>query len=308
MEPTLKIRQIEAFKAVVETGSVTAASRKLSLTQPAVSKLIAHLEGRVGMTLFERSRGRVKPTPEAQIFYEHVSQTFSILESLLVVAREIKTLKRGKLTVVCLPLLCNTWLPRQCVQFAQDKPDVSFSVQSQSSTRILEWVASGQVDLGIGMVGDDARVKADLLASVEAVCVIPKEHALAKKRIIKPQDFDRQSFVQTGGMDGTRDKIAAMFRTFDIHPKLRFDTIIGSTTCNFVAANGGVSLVNAVSAWEFQHMGYEIRRFEPELRFKIYLLSARHKPLTGLGAAFAEQLKNSARSELETLGQRIYSV
>jgi len=305
VESTLKIRQIEAFKAVVETGSVTAASQKLSLTQPAVSKLIAHLERSVGMPLFERTRGRLNPTPEAEIFYEHVSQTFSILENLLVVAKEIKSLKRGKVTVVCLPLLCNTWLPQQCVAFARDKPDVSFSIQTQASTRILEWVATGQVDVGLGMVCDDPRVKSETLASIEAVCVLPRGHALARKQVITPQDFDGQSFVQTGGMDGTRDKIAALFKTFDIHARMRFDTIVGSATCNLVAAGAGVSLVNAVSAWEFRHMGYEIRRFRPELRFKIYLLSSLHKPPTGLLAAFGEQLKHNAKTELETLSEKI---
>jgi DNA-binding transcriptional LysR family regulator len=307
VDSTLKIRQIEAFKAVVETGSVTAASRRLSLTQPAVSKLIAHLERSVGMKLFERARGRVRPTPEAQVFYEHISHTFSILENLLVIAKEIKSLKRGTVTVVCLPLLCNTWLPQQCVAFAKDKPDVSFSIQTQSSTRILEWVASGQVDIGLGMVANDRRVKAETLASIEAVCVLPRGHGLAHKQVITPEDFNGQSFVQTGGMDGTREKIAALFKTFDIHAQMRFDTIVGSATCNMVAAGGGVSLVNAVSAWEFRHMGYEIRRFSPELRFKIYLLSSIHKPPGGLSLAFGEQLKRSAKAELETLAAKILS-
>lgn len=305
VEATLKIRQIEAFKAVVETGSVTAASRKLSLTQPAVSKLIAHLERSVGMTLFERTRGRLKPTAEAEIFYEHVSQTFSILENLLSAAREIKSLKRGKITAVCLPLLCNTWMPQQCVTFAKDRPDVNFSLQTQNSTRILEWVATGHVDLGLGMVCDDARVNAELLASIEAVCVLPPGHPLAKKEIIVPEDFDGQSFVLTGGLDGTREKIAALFKTFDIEPKIRFDTIVGAATCNFVAAGAGMSLVNAVSAWEFRHMGYEIRQFRPELRFKIYLLTARHKPVTALTTAFCDQLRKAAKTELEVFSQKV---
>ena len=305
MESTLKIRQVEAFKAVVETGSVTAASHKLSLTQPAVSKLIAQLERSVGMALFERTRGRLRATPEAQIFYEHVAQSFSILESLLLAAKEIKSMKRGKLSVVCLPMLCNTWLPQQCVEFARGKPDLSFAVQTQSSTRILEWIASGQSDIGIGMLGDDPRVKAELLASVEAVCVLPRGHELTRKSVIKPEDFHGQSFVQTGGMDGTRDKIAALFKTFDIRAQSRFDTIIGSATCNFVAAGAGISLVNAVSAWEFQHMGYEIRRFRPELRFKIYLRTSQHKPVPALATAFGTQLKRNAREQLEQLTQRL---
>lgn len=305
MESSLKIRQIEAFKAVVESGSVTAASQRLSLTQPAVSKLIAYLERSVGMKLFERTRGRLKPTPEAEIFYQHVSQSFTILENLLFVAREIKSLKRGNLTIVGLPLLCNAWLPQQSYKFAKDKDDVSISIQTQSSTRILDWVGSGQVDIGLGMVCDDPRVRAELLASVEAVCVLPRGHELARKTVINPQDFDGQSFVQTGGLDGTRDKIAALFKTFDIHAKLRFDTIVGSATCNFVAAGAGVSLVNAVSAWEFQHMGYEIRRFRPELKFRIYLLTTQHKPLAALTSAFCEQMKRDAKVELETLGEKL---
>ncbi len=305
VEATLKIRQIEAFKAVVETGSVTAASQKLSLTQPAVSKLIAHLERSVGMKLFERTRGRLKATPEADIFYQHVSQSFSILENLLFVAREIKSLKRGNITIVGLPLLCNAWLPQQSYKFARDKEDVSISIQTQSSTRILDWVGSGQVEIGLGMVSEDARVRAELLASVEAVCVLPRGHELARKQVIHPQDFDGHSFVQTGGLDGTRDKIAALFKTFDIQARMRFDTIVGSATCNFVAAGAGVSLVNAVSAWEFQHMGYEIRRFRPELRFRIYLLTAKHKPLSSLTAAFCEQMKHDAKLELEGLSEKL---
>jgi DNA-binding transcriptional LysR family regulator len=305
VESSLKIRQIEAFKAVVESGSVTAASQRLSLTQPAVSKLIAYLERSVGMKLFERTRGRLKPTPEAEIFYQHVSQSFSILENLLFVAREIKSLKRGNITIVGLPLLCNAWLPQQSYKFAKDKEDVSVSIQTQSSTRILDWVGSGQVDIGLGMVCDDPRVRAELLASLEAVCVLPRGHALSKKKVINPQDFDGQSFVQTGGLDGTRDKIAALFKTFDIHAKMRFDTIVGSATCNFVAAGAGVSLVNAVSAWEFQHMGYEIRRFRPELKFKIYLLTTQHKPLSALTSAFCEQMKRDAKVELETLAEKL---
>jgi DNA-binding transcriptional LysR family regulator len=305
VESSLKIRQIEAFKAVVETGSVTAASKRLSLTQPAVSKLIAYLERSVGMKLFERARGRLQATPEAEIFYQHVSQSFTILENLLFVAREIKALKRGNITIVGLPLLCNAWLPQQSYKFAKDKPDVSVSIQTQSSTRILDWVGSGQVDIGLGMVCDDPRVHAELLASVEAVCVLPNGHELARKDIISPQDFDGQQFVQTGGLDGTRDKIAALFRTFDIQPRMRFDTIVGSATCNFVAAGAGVSLVNAVSAWEFKHMGYEIRRFRPELNFKIYLLTTKHKPLSSLTSAFCEQMKRDAKAELETLSTRL---
>jgi len=50
----------------MRTGSVTAAARMLNVTQPAVSAMLKHLESRLAMKLFERSGGRLLPTPEAQ--------------------------------------------------------------------------------------------------------------------------------------------------------------------------------------------------------------------------------------------------
>jgi DNA-binding transcriptional LysR family regulator len=300
----VKVRQIEAFKAVIETGSVTAASRRLSLTQPAVSKLIVHLERSIGMTLFERSKARLKPTPEATIFYEYVSRSFAILENLVVVAKEIKALRRGTITVGCLPMLSNAWLSRQCVQFAKGRPDVDITVQTQSSGKILEWVSSGQVDVGLGMLSEDPDVNAEPISSVELVCVLPPGHQLAAKQVIAPADFDGQSFV-AAGLDVSREKITALFRTYDVKPKAQFDAILGSTTCNFVAAGGGMSLVNAASAFEYQHLGYEIRRFRPELRFKIYLITSRHKTPSALVEEFCARMRRELGPELASLSERL---
>lgn len=66
---SLNLRQIEIFRAVMTTGSISGASQLLFVSQPAVSRLLSHTEQRVGFALFERIKGRLYATPEAKNFF-----------------------------------------------------------------------------------------------------------------------------------------------------------------------------------------------------------------------------------------------
>ena len=72
----MNLRQIEAFKAMMEAGTVTEAALRLRISQPAMSKLLQYFERAAGMALFTRDRGRLSPTPEAQLLYDQVEQVF----------------------------------------------------------------------------------------------------------------------------------------------------------------------------------------------------------------------------------------
>lgn len=295
----IRTKRIEAFKAVMERGSVTAAAGELFVTQPAVTKLLAQLERDVGFALFERTKGRLIATPEARIFYEHVRRTFEVLDDLGTIARDIKNLNRGNLIIGALTLLSTGWLPRQCVEFVKDRDPVNLTLHTHSSARVRDLVISGQVDIGVGMIADNSRLKSEVLAELEAVCILPRNHHFAAKSVITPQDFRGETFIMTGGIDGTRQKIEGLFKALDVQVRTKFETILSSSTCSFVAAGAGVALVNAFSAAEFSHMQYEIRPFRPKLCFQIHLLTPRTRPMSHLAQLFVAQLKSHASKELE---------
>lgn len=75
----MKFQQRHAFKAVNELRTVTAAENSLYLTHPAASKLIAAMEHRVGLQLFERIKGRLIPTAQGKVFYFEVVKAFNTL-------------------------------------------------------------------------------------------------------------------------------------------------------------------------------------------------------------------------------------
>ena len=66
----LNLRQVEAFQAVFQTNSMTAAADLMGVTQPAISRLIRDLEAEIELRLFERSRGGLLATPEAVALYQ----------------------------------------------------------------------------------------------------------------------------------------------------------------------------------------------------------------------------------------------
>ena len=109
----MNLRHLEAFRAVMLSGSVTHAAQSLNLSQPAVSKMLAELEHQLGFQLFQRSRGSaLTVTPEADAFYYEVERSFSGIAALKRVAEDIRNMATGTLRIAALPALAVSFLPR----------------------------------------------------------------------------------------------------------------------------------------------------------------------------------------------------
>src|SRR3546814_3006439 len=92
----MNLRQLEAFRAVMVTRSITQAAQSMHLSQPAVSKLIADLEYAIGFKLFVRTKGSaLTVTPEAEYFYHERSEEHtSELQSLMRISYAVFCLKK----------------------------------------------------------------------------------------------------------------------------------------------------------------------------------------------------------------------
>ena len=76
----MNFKQLNAFREVMLTGSVSEAARNLYRTQPAISSLIAGLEDDIGFKLFERRGGRLHPVPEAHYLFEEAGEIIGRLD------------------------------------------------------------------------------------------------------------------------------------------------------------------------------------------------------------------------------------
>ena len=99
----MRLRHIEVFNAVMLTGTVSAAARQMNVTQPAVSRILAHAELQLGYPLFTRQRNRLAPTPEAQALYPEVQRLMSQLESVRRLSLALRSGEGGTLRVMVVP-------------------------------------------------------------------------------------------------------------------------------------------------------------------------------------------------------------
>src|SRR5262245_3427845 len=113
----MNLRQIEAFRALMLSGTVQGAADLMRISQPAVSRLLGELERSSGLALFDRARRRLRPRPEAHLFFREVQQAFAGLDRLRQKAHDIRAFGLGELRVATVPALAVGFIPQVCQAF-----------------------------------------------------------------------------------------------------------------------------------------------------------------------------------------------
>src|SRR6202023_3533869 len=148
----MDIRFLEAFRAVVESGSVTHAASSLGITQPAVSAQIARLQSELGFSLFTRTGNRLRLTSEAVTFRAEVERTLDRIDDLGRAAEHIRQGQVGSLTLASHPMAGVTLLPPVIAAFVQRRPNVRVQLFTRNSDLVRVLVPSRTSDIRIARV------------------------------------------------------------------------------------------------------------------------------------------------------------
>jgi len=295
-------RQLEAFRAVMVAGTVTAAAEMLRISQPAVSRLIGDLEYAVDLTLFERRKGRLMPTPEGMVLYEEVEKSFVGVDKIARTAEELRSFHRGTLRIASMPALALTFLPPLLHRFAEEHQGISISLQIRSSQKVVEWIAAQQFDIGFGALHvTDPAIEMEPLARTQLVCVLPKGHRLAGQTVVGPADLRNEVFISLLGSDlSARYFVDQAFKDVGVTRRLSIDTQLSFAACSFVQAGAGVSLVDPVTALHFAGLGLPVARFEPAIPFEYNILFPAQRPRSQLAVAFSGVLRHTLADLMQT--------
>jgi DNA-binding transcriptional LysR family regulator len=291
----VNLRQLEAFQAVMRTGSVTNAANSLYLSQPAVSRLIAELERSVGFRLFERVKGSAPvPTPEAEAFFQEVQRSFAGLQVLKQAATDIKNSRTGNLRIACLPALSTGFVPTVIKEFRAANPGVRIQLQTRSSSTVRLWVAAQQFDLGLATpAGEVQGARAETFLKLPGVCVLPAAHRLAAQDVITPADLRDEPFISLALEDPVRAKVDQAFENAGVERDLVVETQYAMTICALVKRGVGCAILNPLAAVDFPDQGLLIRKFEPVIEFEYMLFLPTFRPPSRLAVQFIELLKQT---------------
>lgn len=269
----MNFRQIEAFRAVIITGTASRAAELMGVTQPAVSRLIGELEATVGFPLFDRIKGRLVPTPEADIFYRDVETSFRGLDRLRSSAARIRDFGSGHIRVASLAATGSTIVPRAVRRFRETFPSAIVTLSIMSSASVRNHVVDGEFDLGLAADEVDlSGVEHQVFGSFPALCAIPPGHPLAAKKVIRPEDLHGVDYVALSPEDRARLQLDRLCLDAGARPNLVIETPFAITACALALEGVGVGIVNPLAVDGFGERGLILRLFEPAVYFKSYLL------------------------------------
>jgi DNA-binding transcriptional LysR family regulator len=301
MPRQLNLRQIEAFKAVMEYGTVSRAAEMLNISQPAMSKLVGHLEADTGLRLFDRVKGRLAPTEHATRLHDEVGRIFAGVRQVESAIEALRREKQRRLMIGSMPALAGSFIQRATTSFLRSNGHVFCSITPIASHWIVERLVSRSLDVGlVSATIENPYVALEPLMEHPLVCIIPPGHPLAKKRSVEPQDLDGTPFVSFGEDSYAGKRVGEMFRTHAVQADVMLVAGSSQTVCEFVAAGLGVSLVHPLMASGFEKR-LIIRPFKPEVQYGFQVARNTESRNASLVGAFIRELRATAAKISEAI-------
>jgi len=286
----MKLREIEAFRAVMRTGSMTVAAKQLHTSQPNVSRAIAQFQRETQLCLFERVGLRVVPTPEAEALLREVERVYVSLTTIREAADRIRAHGVGGLRIGVTPALGMSLVPKALQVFRASRPGVPVLAHTSDSATVCRWTASGYCDFGVvAAVALPHEVDDEMLHRERAVCIVPARHALARRRRLRPKDLAGESFISMPPYDQARQSIDRLF--VPETRKLELETSQAATICVMVALGLGVSIVNPRLLQALGMRGIRAVPFDPPIHFEYHVARPRNRPEQALVADFIRALQ-----------------
>ena len=298
----IQFRQIQAFYAIMTSGTVTQAAKHLGISQPGVSNLIANFEHYIGFKLFTRIGGRLHPTPEAQRLFNASEGVIEGFDQISRRASALRHLQTGKLVIAGLPELSLEFLPVLINQFLVEKPKINVSFQTRASVKIQEMVSDHVIETGVteGPVGHD-NLNSKLF-SYPCYCVIPRDHPLASKKALTPEDLHEQPLITLGQAHMTYHRLREIFTKKNCVWNDRCQARLFSAALVFAREGMGIALVDPFTIMSQNLKNVVVKPFKPVVSFDLIIIWAKDKPLSLIGASFIDYLTDEM-----TMAQHAYN-
>ena len=278
----VNLRHIEIFHAVMTAGSLTEAAHLLHTSQPTVSRELARFEKVIGLKLFERVRGRLHPTVQGLRLFEEVQRSWYGLDRIVSAAESLREFRQGELSIACLPVFSQSFLPQLLQPFLARYPDVSLNIVPQESPLLEEWLSAQRHDLGLTET---------LHTPAGTDRVLPPGHPLAVKKVLTPDDFHGENYISLSRTDSYRQFLDQLFTENQVKRRMIVETHSAASVCAMVRAGVGVSVVNPLTALDYAASGLVVRRFSIAVPFTVSLIRPLHRPSSALVQAFSEHLQ-----------------
>lgn len=290
----MRLRQIEVFHAVYTSGSMTGAAALLSVSQPSVSKVLAHAEQQLGYLLFDRVKGKLVPTPEAHQLFAHVAAVYRNVGRLRHIAENLRAGHSGHIRIAGTPAFGLAVLPQAVAAFRKKYDSAVFEIETLHLDEMTEALLETRIDLGLAFDPDPAPgINAETIAGSRFVVLVPADIELNGKSSLSASDLCNYPFI---GLN-SRGPLGRSLSAYLAPVASDLEVVTSSETyyvAKALAACGlGVTITDEITARSGDTRNIQVVPLQPELRFDIKVLSLAGVPLSIAARNFIQHLATS---------------
>ncbi len=205
------LKQLYYFYESVRNGNMSLASKKLFISQPAVSMQIKKLENCCGVKLIDEGNGKkIRPTSEGETLYGYLDKIFKLMDKAEAELKKMEASKQTNITIGTTPTYGKFILPYIFENYASCYPQCHIKVKSESSISLLDSLKRDKVDIVVMALWKKLSLRnfqVHHLEHEEVLLLSAPDHPLQSRGRVSLKDLENEKFIMRDEQSGTRKYI-----------------------------------------------------------------------------------------------------
>ncbi len=290
----MNFRQIEVFRAIMLARTMSAAAEMLNASQPGLSRMIKHLEGRLGFLLFDRVHGRLTPTAEANALFAEIEHIHHSIENLDHIVARLAAGENLVFRLGASPSLGRGFAPELLRGLQEAHPRLIIQFDVLSVEQVSDYLIAGRCEYALTVYAvDHPNLVSVRIGSAPLVAVLPAGHELLNRKVLSISDLVGERLIGFPPESPHGRAIAEMAARARV--TLRLSTLVrfGETACAFVARGLGVCIVDEQTARDAGFDGIARVALRDAALMPIFLHRSRTTPRSRVSATFERLCKRA---------------
>jgi DNA-binding transcriptional LysR family regulator len=293
----VRLRHIEVFHAVMQAGTVSGAAHLLHISQPAVTKSLQQAEAQLGIALFERSKGKFVPTPEALRLFVEVDKLHTDLVAIRRLAASLVAGEAQSVRLAATPTLGMAVVPQAVTRWHKAVPGARCRLSTHHTQELVGALLLGEADLALSLQDPHhPGIRAEALAAAPMAVLVPLAHRAARAAgPLHMRDLPAE-IIGLADDDPLGRRMLAECEALGVRPQMRI-TVQTYHVARALAESGlGATVVDPFTAAAADRSRVRVRPLEPALPVTLHLLNAHAAPLSQAARKLVRHLRDAAEA------------